>query len=84
MRKSIVNSVGALFLGAYVWVHGNDVFALGGDIRSGHYAHLKPAFAIVAIAYACYIAGDELPKSVKIFLTLLAPFVAIGMKLAIE
>jgi hypothetical protein len=71
--KFHVNAACALFLGAYVWLHGNDLF------RSG-----SAAFAIVAIAYACYLASDPLPKRLKKLLTILAPLVAIGLMLATE
>jgi hypothetical protein len=86
LTKLYFNAACSLFLGAYVWLHGNDLFVLGSDFKTGHFeaAHLKPAFAIVTIAYACYLASDELPRSLKIALTILAPLVAIGLMLAIE
>lgn len=80
------NFLGALFLSAYVWLHGNDFLVLGSDIRDGHPnpAHLKPAFGVVLITYASLVASKKLPDAVKILIAILAPFVAVGLWLATE
>ena len=80
------NALCTLFLTAYVWLHGNDFLVLASDVRQGHLksAHLQPAFAIVGIACAALVASKKVPDSGKILITILAPFVAVGLMLATE
>ncbi len=80
------NALCGLYLTAYVWLHGNEVLALGSDIQNGklNSAHLGPAFAIVGIAYAAFLASNKVSNAAKIVITILAPFVAVGLMLATE